>query len=147
MLVSNYSSALSVFSEINSLPHNIEAPHLNKPSATFDSNKNIGKVWIIIMWASWVNKSEEWKEYWKYLLEVSKNNKQIMYGLNNIDKSKLAIKKLNDFGNPFIHSFVGDNRMGMELNVYELPQLLVISKYGQVIYRHTRILKSGDWEI
>ena len=123
--------------------HNFELKTLAENS-TFLSKDRVGDVWVIVAWSSWVKKTEGWNEHWKLLLEM-KEYRNRLYGLNYKDEKNKAIQYLSDYGDPFTATlFDRTGRVGIDLQVYGIPELLIIANDGTLAYRHIGYLDRSE---
>ena len=145
-LVCSYVYALSVYKKTGTFPH-ITGPLLNHHKSIFDSKSQLGKVWVVVMWSSQENTTDQLNHHWKVLKEISQKYTGMLYGVNYRDSEKSAINFLDKHGNPFVESITDkDGKIGIELNVFQIPEIIVISKDGEIVYRHTKFINTNDWE-
>ncbi len=115
-----------------SAPH-FQLQQLQELEKTFSSKDNLGKVWLLNVWASWCVSC---REEHPLLIQLSKSNMVPIYGLNYKDKRDLALQWLNQFGDPYTASIMdSDGRIGIEYGVYGVPETYVIDKTGIIRYK------------
>ncbi len=130
---------------LNLNPRKIPSPLIGKPAPTFqlqqlhDSEKtltskdNLGKVWLLNVWASWCASC---REEHPLLVQLAKSGVVPIYGLNYKDKRDLALQWLDQFGDPYTLSIVdSDGRVGIDYGVYGVPETYVIDKTGVIQYK------------
>ncbi|MCH6585178.1 MAG: DsbE family thiol:disulfide interchange protein [Proteobacteria bacterium] len=130
---------------LNLNPREIPSPLIGKPAPAFqlqqlyESEKtlaakdNLGKVWLLNVWASWCAACREENPL---LVQLAKSGIVPIYGLNYKDKRDLALQWLDRFGDPYIVSIVDpDGRVGIEYGVYGVPETYVIDKTGVIQYK------------
>ncbi len=130
---------------LNLNPRKIPSPLIGKPAPIFqlqqlhDSEKilaskdNLGKVWLLNVWASWCASC---REEHPLLVQLAKSGIVPIYGLNYKDKRDLALQWLDRFGDPYTLSIVdSDGRVGIEYGVYGVPETYVIDKTGVIQYK------------
>ncbi len=130
---------------LNLNPRKIPSPLIGKPAPTFqlqqlhDSEKtltskdNLGKVWLLNVWASWCASC---REEHPLLVQLAKSGVVPIYGLNYKDKRDLALQWLDQFGDPYTLSIVdSDGRVGIDYGVYGVPETYVIDKNGVIQYK------------
>ena len=139
--------ALSVFLAIGLKlnPRDIPSPLLDKPAPAFNlpilatpsqslSQADLkGKVWLLNVWASWCVSC---REEHPLLIELAKQNRVMLVGLNYKDELQAANLWLSKQGNPYNVSVMdSDGRTGIDYGVYGVPETFVIDKAGIVRYK------------
>lgn len=127
-------------------PRQVPSPLIDKPAPVFrlqqlfDTNKtlssedNLGKVWMLNVWASWCVAC---RDEHPVLVELSKLGIVPIYGLNYKDQRDTAVQWLKQFGNPYEVSIVdADGKVGIDYGVYGVPETYVIDKQGIIRYKH-----------
>lgn len=127
-------------------PRQVPSPLVDKPAPVFrlqqlyDTNKtlsseeNLGKVWMLNVWASWCVAC---RDEHPVLVELSKLGIVPIYGLNYKDQRDTALQWLKQFGNPYEISIVdADGKVGIDYGVYGVPETYVIDKQGIIRYKH-----------
>lgn len=127
-------------------PRQVPSPLIDKPAPAFhlpqlfDANKtlssreNLGKVWMLNVWASWCVAC---RDEHPVLVELSKLGIVPIYGLNYKDQRDTAMQWLKQFGNPYETSIVdADGKVGIDYGVYGVPETYVIDKQGIIRYKH-----------
>ena len=110
-----------------------ELPLLRQPDKMFTTREQLGKVWLLNVWASWCASC---RDEHPVLLEYSKNAGAPLYGLDYKDKREDAIAWLARFGDPYRLSVVdADGRIGIDYGVYGVPETYVIDKRGVIRYK------------
>jgi cytochrome c biogenesis protein CcmG/thiol:disulfide interchange protein DsbE len=112
-----------------------ELQQLNDPDKVLSSADNMGKVWLLNVWASWCVACRD-----EHPLFVQLANAGIVpiYGLNYKDERDTALQWLKQFGDPYAVSVVdAEGRVGIDYGVYGVPETYVIDKQG--IIRHKQI--------
>ncbi|AMK78992.1 MULTISPECIES: DsbE family thiol:disulfide interchange protein [Methylomonas] len=150
--------ALSVFLAIGLKlnPREIPSPLIDKPAPAFNlpvlatpeqrlSQADFkGKVWLLNVWASWCVSC---REEHPLLIELAKQNKVLLVGLNYKDEAQAANAWLGKHGNPYNVSVMdADGRVGIDYGVYGVPETFVIDKRGVVRYKHTGPVQPGELE-
>ncbi|WP_292977077.1 DsbE family thiol:disulfide interchange protein [Nitrosomonas sp.] len=127
-------------------PRQVPSPLIDKPAPAFhlqqlyDSSKtlssedNLGKVWMLNVWASWCVAC---RDEHPVLVELSKLGIVPIYGLNYKDQRDTAMQWLKQYGNPYETSIVdADGKVGIDYGVYGVPETYVIDKQGIIRYKH-----------
>lgn len=150
--------ALAVFLAIGLKlnPREIPSPLIDKPAPAFNlpilgtPDKTLsqadlkGKVWLLNVWASWCVSC---REEHPLLVELAKQNRVMLLGLNYKDEAQAAGAWLVKQGNPYNVSVMdADGRVGIDYGVYGVPETFVIDKRGVVRYKHTGPIQPGDLE-
>jgi len=130
---------------LNLNPRKIPSPLIGKPAPIFklqqlhepekiiESKDNLGKVWLLNVWASWCASC---RDEHPLLVQLAKAEVVPIYGLNYKDKRDLAIQWLDQLGNPYTKSFMDtEGRVGIEYGVYGVPETYVIDKSGVIQYK------------
>ena len=106
---------------------------LHEPENVFKSKDNLGKVWLLNVWASWCASC---RDEHPLLVQLAKANVVPIYGLNYKDKRNLAIQWLDQLGDPYTKSIMDpEGRVGIEYGVYGVPETYVIDKSGVIQYK------------
>jgi len=128
-------------------PREVPSPLIGKPAPAFRlpqlqaSDKSIstgdlrGKVWLLNVWASWCVSC---RQEHPVLVELDRQKKIIIIGLNYKDEHAAAISWLNqNGGDPYLVSAVdADGRVGIDFGVYGVPETFLIDKNGMIRYKH-----------
>lgn len=128
-------------------PRQVPSPLIDKPAPTFQlnqlhepekvmsSSENLGKVWMLNVWASWCVAC---RDEHPLLVQLAKSGIVPIYGLNYKDERSTAMQWLKRFGDPYTISIVDpDGKVGIDYGVYGVPETYVIDKQG--IIRHKQI--------
>ena len=109
--------------------------HLHEPDRLMASNDNLGKVWLLNVWASWCVAC---RDEHPLLVQLANSGIVPIYGLNYKDERNTASQWLKRYGDPYTISIVDpDGRVGIDYGVYGVPETYVIDKKG--IIRHKQI--------
>ncbi|PWK76159.1 DsbE family thiol:disulfide interchange protein [Aminobacter sp. AP02] len=105
----------------------ISLPGLN--SAEF-----IGKVTLVNVWASWCAPC---REEHPVMVNLAKDERLTIVGLNYKDKAENARRFLGDLGNPFDAVGVDPNgRAAIDWGVYGIPETFLVGKDGKIAFKH-----------
>lgn len=128
-------------------PRQVPSPLIDKPapafqlqqlhdsSKTMSSSENLGKVWLLNVWASWCVAC---RDEHPLLVQLANSGLVPVYGLNYKDEREVALQWLKRFGDPYTISIVDpDGRVGIDYGVYGVPETYVIDKKG--VIRHKQI--------
>jgi cytochrome c biogenesis protein CcmG, thiol:disulfide interchange protein DsbE len=130
---------------LNLNPRQVPSPLIGKPAPEFQlqqlhqaeqtltSKDNLGKVWLLNVWASWCVSC---REEHPLLVELAKSGIVPVYGLNYKDQRDDALRWLKQFGDPYAVSIVDpEGRTGIDYGVYGVPETYVIDKNGIIRYK------------
>ena len=130
---------------LNLNPRKIPSPLIGKPAPSFklqqlhepekilESKDNLGKVWLLNVWASWCASC---RDEHPLLVQLAKADVVPIYCLNYKDKRDLAIQWLEQLGDPYTKSIMDtEGRVGIEYGVYGVPETYVIDKSGVIQYK------------
>lgn len=128
-------------------PRQVPSPLIDKPAPVFEltqlhdpakmmaSGDNLGKVWLLNVWASWCVAC---RDEHPLLVQLANSGVVPIYGLNYKDERTTAIQWLKRYGDPYAISIVdSDGKVGIDYGVYGVPETYVIDKKG--IIRHKQI--------
>lgn len=93
-----------------------------------------GKLALVNVFASWCAPC---REEHPLLMELAKDPRLILYGINQKDRAENAIRFLGTFGNPY-HA-VGadaDGRASIEWGIYGVPETFLIGRDGRILFKH-----------
>lgn len=106
---------------------------LHEPTKTLTPKDNLGKVWLLNVWASWCAAC---REEHPLLVQLAKSGVAPIYGLNYKDKRNDALGWLRQFGDPYTVSIADpEGRTGIDYGVYGVPETFVIDKNGLIRYK------------
>src|SRR5258705_4271836 len=92
-----------------------------------------GKVSVVNVWASWCVPCHEEAPL---LIELGKDTRLQMVGINYKDAPDNARRFLGRYGNPFGLVGVDDNgRASIEWGVYGVPETFVVGREGTIVYQ------------
>ncbi|WP_310621881.1 DsbE family thiol:disulfide interchange protein [Flexibacterium corallicola] len=131
-------------------PQELPSALLNKPSPEFSavpvegllrdgqqipgiSNESFkDKVTVFNVFGSWCGPCRAEHEY---LMDLSKDPRIQMAGLNYKDKPLAAIRFLKDLGNPYDLVGADSGRIGIEWGVYGVPETFIVDGQGNIRYK------------
>jgi cytochrome c biogenesis protein CcmG, thiol:disulfide interchange protein DsbE len=92
-----------------------------------------GTVTVLNVWASWC---EPCRDEAPLLVQLGRDPRIRMVGINYKDKADNARRFLGRYGNPFAASGVDANgRAGIEWGVYGVPETFIIGRDGKIAYK------------
>ena len=105
----------------------VDLPGLN-------SSDFLGKVTLVNVWGSWCVPC---RQEHPLLLELSKDNRFTLAGLNYKDRPENARRFLGELGNPFHAIGVDDaGRTAIDWGVYGVPETFLVGQDGKILYKH-----------
>ena len=111
-----------------------DLPSLDGASTGLKSADFIGRVTVLNVFASWCVPC---REEHPVLMELAKDKRFTLAGLNYKDKPENAQRFIADNGNPY--AIIGadtSGRAGIDWGVYGVPETYVIGKDGAILYKH-----------
>lgn len=136
-----------LFAGLSLNPRQVPSPLIGKPAPVFQlqqlhdtekvlsSQDNMGKVWLLNVWASWCVAC---RDEHPLLVQLANAGIVPVYGLNYKDNRDTALQWLKQFGDPYAVSVVDpEGRVGIDYGVYGVPETYIIDKQG--IIRHKQI--------
>ena len=100
----------------------------------FETSKLEGQVSVVNVWASWCApcRSEH-----PLLIDLGKDDRFQIAGINYKDKAAQAAGFLDELGNPFDVIGADENgRAGIEWGVYGVPETFIVGRDGTIAYKH-----------
>jgi cytochrome c biogenesis protein CcmG/thiol:disulfide interchange protein DsbE len=105
---------------------------MNLPSLS--SKEFAGKVTLVNVWASWCVPC---RQEHPVLMQLARDDRIRIVGLNYKDKSENARRFLGDLGNPFAAIGVDDHgRTAIDWGVYGVPETFLVGRDGKIAYKH-----------
>ncbi len=104
------------------------------PVPGLSSEEFKGKLTLVNVWGSWCVPC---RQEHPLLMEIAKDSRIRLVGLNYKDQPENARRFLGDLGNPF--AAVGADRAGrsaIEWGVYGVPETFLVGPDGKIIYKH-----------
>ena len=110
-------------------------PTLQQPQASIGTQDMKGEVSVLNVWASWC---VECRHEHPFLLELGKDNRIHLIGLNykDVREDALAWLKQNG-GNPYQASaYDEDGQVGLDYGVYGVPETFILDREGIIRYKY-----------
>lgn len=113
------------------------------PERAFSSDQLAGHVGLINVWATWCVPCR--REH-GVLMDIARESRVPIYGLNYRDKRDDAIRWLETLGDPYTASgFDADGKVAEDLEVYGTPETYVVDAHGAIAYRHLGPVTKDVW--
>jgi cytochrome c biogenesis protein CcmG/thiol:disulfide interchange protein DsbE len=110
----------------------------------FSSAQLAGRPWVLNVWATWCGAC---RDEHPVLLEIAKQGRVPIVGLDWRDEDDAAKQWLNQLGNPYSVVLVDrEGRTAIDFGVYGAPETFFIDAAGSVQYRHVGPMTPEVWE-
>jgi cytochrome c biogenesis protein CcmG/thiol:disulfide interchange protein DsbE len=121
-----------------------ELPVLGDAAAKFSSAQLAGRPWVLNVWGTWCIAC---RDEHPVLLEVAKQNRLPIVGMDWRDDDDDAKQWLGQLGNPYNVVIVDrEGRTAIDFGVYGAPETFFIDADGRVQYRHVGPMTPQVWE-
>ncbi|WP_208990975.1 DsbE family thiol:disulfide interchange protein [Pseudovibrio sp. Tun.PSC04-5.I4] len=98
----------------------------------FQRSDLVGKVSVVNVFASWCAPC---RVEHKYLMDLAKDDRFQIAGLNYKDTNEKARRFLGELGNPYDRVGFDGGRAGIEWGVYGVPETFIIDEKAQIRYK------------
>lgn len=135
-------------------PREVPSPLIGKPAPAFevpllgDESKRLssaglhGQVYLLNVWGSWCVSC---RDEHPVLVQLAKQRRIPIYGLNWKDKREDAMAWLARFGDPYVGSGVDrDGKVAIDFGVYGAPETYLIDRAGVIRFKYTGPL---TWQV
>lgn len=93
-----------------------------------------GRLTLVNVWASWCGPC---RQEHPYLMQLARDGRVDIVGLNYKDRPENARRFLGELGNPYSSIGVDDSgRAAIEWGVYGVPETFLVGTDGTIIYKH-----------
>lgn len=121
-----------------------DLPKVKNPAERVTSQDYAGEFALVNFWATWCIGC---RQEHPFLMELSRESKVPIYGIDWRDRLNPAVSWLAQYGDPYIASgFDADSTTGINWGVYGAPETFLIGEDGQVLYKHLGPLTRHTWE-
>ena len=118
-------------------------PSLGNPAWQVGSADFAGRPWLLNVWATWCVGCRQEHDV---LLEIARENRVPMVGLNWNDERTLALDWLAQLGNPYVAvAYDPEGRTAIDWGVYGAPETFLIDGSGRVIKKHVGPISMETW--
>lgn len=117
-----------------------------EPMPALDDTAVKGKLTLVNVWASWCVPC---RQEHPIILELSKDPRLTVVGINYKDRNENALRFLGELGNPFSAIGVDPNgKAAIDWGVYGIPESFLVAADGTILYKRAgpfdeRTLKEG----
>ncbi|MGB5132687.1 MAG: DsbE family thiol:disulfide interchange protein [Steroidobacteraceae bacterium] len=136
-------------------PSEIRSPLIGKPAPAFaleslsDPSLRVGSAdfpgqpWLLNVWATWCGGCREEHET---LLQIAREDRVPMMGLNWRDDRALALQWLTELGNPYVSvAFDPVGRTAIDWGVYGAPETFLVGADGKVLRKRIGVMTPEIW--
>jgi cytochrome c biogenesis protein CcmG/thiol:disulfide interchange protein DsbE len=119
-------------------------PDLLQPGGTVNSADFKGRWLLVNIWGTWC---EPCRQEHPVLLDIAKEGKITLLGINYNDVDETARNWLAQLGNPY--DAVGVDRQGnaaLDFGVYGAPESFIINPEGVVVHKVVGIVTGREWQ-
>ncbi|OUS27918.1 thiol:disulfide interchange protein [Thalassotalea sp. 42_200_T64] len=103
-----------------------------------------GNIVLLNVWATWCPAC---KQEHPYLVDLARNPKVKLYGVNYKDERHAAMQWLQNYKNPYVFSiFDVDGSLGLDLGVFGAPETFVIDHTGTIRKRFAGPINGIVWQ-
>lgn len=100
-----------------------------------------GRVALVNVFASWCAPC---REEHPFLMELAKDGRFAIFGINQKDRPENARRFLASLGNPYSAAGAdADGRASIEWGVYGVPETFVVDAAGRIVFKHVGPLDAG----
>lgn len=119
-------------------------PILGDPARKLSLADLKGRPWVMNVWGTWCG---ECRVEHQALLDIARENRVTLVGLNWKDDDGAARQWLTELGNPYhVVAVDADGRTAIDFGVYGAPETFFVDANGQVQYRHVGAMTAEIWK-
>jgi cytochrome c biogenesis protein CcmG/thiol:disulfide interchange protein DsbE len=121
-----------------------DLPVLGEPGRTVKLAELAGRPWVLNVWGTWCVAC---REEHATLLEIGREGRLPLIGLNWRDDDEAARQWLTQLGNPYAVVLVDrEGRTAIDFGVYGAPETFFIDASGRVQYRYVGPMTPDVWK-
>lgn len=118
-------------------------PDLLNPGASVDSKTYKGRWVLVNVWGTWC---VECRVEHPVLLDIQREGKLAIIGLNYKDEDAAAQKWLADLGNPYDAVAVDrEGRAAIDFGVYGAPESFLVNPDGVIVHKVVGVVTAAMW--
>jgi cytochrome c biogenesis protein CcmG, thiol:disulfide interchange protein DsbE len=118
-------------------------PDLLNPGASVDSKTYKGRWVLVNVWGTWC---VECRVEHPVLLDIHREGKLAIIGLNYKDEDAAAQKWLTDLGNPYDAVAVDrEGRAAIDFGVYGAPESFLVNPEGVIVHKVVGVVTAAMW--
>jgi cytochrome c biogenesis protein CcmG/thiol:disulfide interchange protein DsbE len=119
-------------------------PDLLQPGATVDSTKYKGRWVLVNVWGTWC---VECRAEHSVLLDIQKEGKVVLLGLNYKDNDDAAREWLARLGNPYEAVAVDrEAQTALDYGVYGAPESFLVNPQGTIVHKVVGVITPSAWQ-
>ena len=119
-------------------------PRLKQPEQQLELSDLNGRVAILNVWATWCVPC---RQEHGMLLTMARSGEAPIYGLNYKDNRDLAIRWLEELGDPFVATgYDAQGEVAHKLGVRAVPETYVLDSRGVVVYHRVGPISPEVWQ-
>jgi cytochrome c biogenesis protein CcmG/thiol:disulfide interchange protein DsbE len=119
-------------------------PDLLKPGVMVDSRRFKGRWVLLNVWGTWCF---ECRAEHSELLDIQREGKVLVVGLNYKDKDDAARKWLAELGNPYEAVAVDtEARTALDYGVYGAPESFLVNPQGVIVHKVVSVITPELWQ-
>lgn len=120
------------------------SPSLQNPHVQITNQQFQGHVSLLNVWATWCISC---RAEHPILMDIVRENKAIIYGLDYKDDPTSAKNWLKNFGNPYKNViFDGNGTLAINLGVYGTPETFIIDQHGVIRDKYIGPISPQVWQ-
>ena len=121
-----------------------ELPVLGDPARKLGLADLKGRPWVLNVWGTWCVAC---REEHAALLDIAREGRLPLIGLNWRDEDELAQQWLTQLGNPYTAVVIDrEGRTAINFGVYGAPETFFVDAAGTVQYRHVGPMTPEVWQ-
>ncbi|KZL21767.1 Thiol:disulfide interchange protein CycY precursor [Pseudovibrio axinellae] len=124
------------------LPSVIGLERDGMPVPGFQHSDLLGQVTVVNIFASWCAPC---RAEHRYLMDLSKDDRFQIAGLNYKDTDVKANRFLSELGNPYDRVGFDTGRVGIEWGVYGVPETFIVDEKAQIRYKFVGPLSEASY--
>jgi cytochrome c biogenesis protein CcmG, thiol:disulfide interchange protein DsbE len=118
-------------------------PNLLEPGANIDSLSLKGRWYLLNVWGTWC---PECRAEHQTLLDIQKEGKAVVIGLNYKDEDAKARQWLAELGNPYEAVAVDqEGRAAIDYGVYGAPESFLVNPEGLIVHKVVGVVTPESW--
>jgi cytochrome c biogenesis protein CcmG/thiol:disulfide interchange protein DsbE len=119
-------------------------PDLLQPGAMVDSTRFKGRWTLVNVWGTWC---VECRAEHSVLLDIQKEGKVVVVGLNYKDDDDKAREWLAQLGNPYEAVAVDrDAQTALDYGVYGAPESFLVNPQGTIVHKVVGVITPAAWQ-
>ena len=137
-------------------PGRLPSPLIGKPAPVFSleslgdpawkvgSADHAGRPWLLNVWATWCPPC---RDEHATLLAIARQNRAPIVGLNWRDDRALALRWLEELGNPYVSvAYDPEGQVAIDWGVYGAPETFLIDARGNVVQKYAGPMTMEVWQ-